>query len=254
MITYKSEIGSNIKKKLNFSKYAHVYDKHAQLQNLMAEKLASFLPSEIPKQVLEVGCGTGLFTKHLLAKPVQKIFLNDISSEMIQRLKLNLTLPSYVETITGNAETIKFKMVDMVAANAVFQWFNNPKVALKHLKSFINPHGMLLFSTFGPSSLKEFRQTAKLASPVSLLTHEKWINLIKEAGFSLNSYKKENHKIFFPNTLKLLKNLQQIGSTPNRMTTSKELRQIINDYDQIYSTEKGVYARWELLYFSAIKI
>jgi hypothetical protein len=36
------------------------------------------------------------------------------------------------------------------------------------------------------------------------------------------------------------------------MTNSRELRQLIKDYDQMYSTEQGVYANWELLYFSAI--
>ena len=62
----------------NFSKYARSYDRHARLQKMMAERLASFLPKEIPNKVLEIGCGTGLFTKHLLAHQIKQIFLNDI--------------------------------------------------------------------------------------------------------------------------------------------------------------------------------
>jgi len=111
----------------NFSKYAHQYDKNAQLQKFMAEKLASFLPKDTPEKILEIGCGTGLFTKYLLAKPVKKIFLNDISPEMIKCMKLKIFLPPFSQIIHGNAELLKFQMVNMIAANAVFQWFKNPR-------------------------------------------------------------------------------------------------------------------------------
>ena len=123
MIKQKSE--NNISQEIgrNFSKYAHAYDKHAQLQKLMAEKLASFLPNDSPEQILEIGCGTGLFTKYLLAKPVKKIYLNDISPEMIRCMRIKIPLPPYSQIIHGNAELLKFKRVDMIAANAVFQWF-----------------------------------------------------------------------------------------------------------------------------------
>jgi malonyl-CoA O-methyltransferase len=247
-----TQMKKNLRIQFNFSKYAHVYDKHAQLQNKMAEKLASFLPNVMPEKVLEIGCGTGMFTKYLLAKPAKQIFLNDISDQMIKRMKLNLSLPPYIQIITGNAEFLKFKPVDMITANAVFQWFSDPRGILNRLKTCIKPNGRLVFSTFGPSSLKELRKIASLNSPIPLYSENKWIDLIKETGMNLSSSKKEKYKIFFPSALQLLKNLQQIGAAPTRMASSKELRRIINDYDQAYLTKQGVYANWELLYFSAI--
>ena len=252
MLNQKSENVTNLKIGLNFAKYAHVYDKHAQLQKLMAGKLASFLPNDMPEQILEIGCGTGLFTKYLLAQPAQKIFLNDISDEMIGCMKLKLALPPYSQIIAGNAELLKFPMVDMITANAVFQWFQDPRGVLIRLNSCIKPNGRLVFSTFGPSSLAELRGITRLASPVSLLSDTEWNNLIKQAGFTLSSSANESHRTFFPSTLELLKNLQQMGAAPTLMTNSRELRQLIKDYDQMYSTEQGVYANWELLYFSAI--
>ena len=252
MINDKFTNGKNLRIELNFSKYAHAYDKHAQLQKMMAEKLASFLPNAMPKKVLEIGCGTGLFTKYLLAKPAEKIFLNDISDEMIKHMKLKLSLPPYIQIIAGNAECLKFQPVDMVTANAVFQWFSDPKGILNRLKKYIKPNGRLIFSSFGPSSLKELRIIAKLNSPIPLYSESKWINLINETGMTLSSSANEQYKAFYPSALQLLKNLQQIGAAPTRMASSKELRRIINDYDQTYLTKKGVYANWELLYFSVI--
>ena len=236
----------------NFSKYAHVYDQNALLQTLMAEKLSSFLPHKMPQKILEIGCGTGSFTKYLLEKPAQKIFLNDISDKMIEFMKLKLPLPPYSQIITGNAELLKFQMVDMIAANAVFQWFNDPRGALRRFKSYIKPNGRLVFSTFGPSSLTELRELARINSPASLLSDNEWHKLIKEAGFTIDSSTKESYKTFFSSTLELLRNLQQMGATPIRMASIKKLRKLIKVYDSNYTSEQGVYANWELLYFSAI--
>ena len=200
MINQKNE--NNISQKIgrNFSKYAHTYDTHAQLQKLMAEKLASFLPNPTPEQILEIGCGTGLFTKYLLAKPAKKIFLNDISPGMIKHMRLKISLPPYSQIILGNAELLKFQMVDMIAANAVFQWFKNPRVVLGRLNSYIKENGSLVFSTFGPSTLAELRKLTQLQSPALLLSKNEWCKLIKEAGFTVNLSTKESHKSFFPNT------------------------------------------------------
>ena len=175
-----------------------------------------------------------------------------ISDEMIECMKLKLALPPYSQIIAGNAELLKFEMVDMITDNAVFQWFKDPRDVLIRLNSYIKPNGRLVFSTFGPSSLAELRGITRLASPVSLLSYIEWKNLIEEASFTLSSSANESHRTFFPSTLELLKNLQQMGAAPTLMTNSRELRQLIKDYDQMYSTEQGVYVNWELLYFSAI--
>ncbi|MCL0045536.1 methyltransferase domain-containing protein [Nitrospinaceae bacterium] len=252
MFKQKSENNNSQEIGRNFSKYAHTYDKHAQLQKLMAKKLASFLPKDTPEQILEIGCGTGLFTKYLLAKPVKKIFINDISPEMITCLSLKISLPPYSQIIHGNAELLKFQKVDMIAANAVFQWFKNPRIVLGRLNSYIKANGSLIFSTFGPSTLSELRKIAPLESPVLLISKSEWCKWIEEAGFTVHLSAKESHKTFFPNTLSLLKSLQQIGAAPTQMTSPKILRQLIKDYDDICLTQQGVHANWELLYFSAI--
>ncbi|SVE01834.1 uncharacterized protein METZ01_LOCUS454688, partial [marine metagenome] len=104
----------------------------------------------------------------------------------------------------------------------------------------------------GPATLAEFRKTASVESPALLLPFSKWKKLIKDAGFVLNSSASETHKSFYPSTLSLLKNLQQLGAAPIRMTSSGGLRHLIRDYDENFSTNQGVYATWELFYFSAI--
>ena len=163
----------------SFSKYAHSYERYALLQKSMAEKLATYLPEIAPSHILELGCGTGVFTRHLLTMPINKLTLNDISPVMIDTLKSRLSIPSNTKFLIGNAEKISLGKTDLICANAVFQWFLNPMVTLTHLKSSLNKTGTLIFSTFGPETLMEFRETANLNNPITLFSLKQWKNFIK---------------------------------------------------------------------------
>ena len=234
----------------SFSKYANSYDRYAFLQKSMAERLANYLPETAPSHILELGCGTGVFTRYLLTMPINKLTLNDISPVMIDTLKSRLSIPSNTKFLIGNAEKISLGKTDLICANAVFQWFLNPMLALTHLKSSLNKTGTLLFSTFGPETLIEFRETANLSDPIMLFSLKQWKNFIKNSGYKLNSINVEKRKIFSPTTLNLMKNLQQIGAAPFKVFNAGELRKLIRKYDKRFATEQGVYATWEFFYFT----
>ena len=253
MITEKKNPTTSSNIKTSFSKYATKYEKYAHLQNEMGDHLALLLPNKIPKRVLEIGCGTGVFTKHLLKHHFKELILNDISVEMINFLKSKLTLPSCSKIIVGDAENLKFDCVDMITANAVFQWFRTPSKTLRKLRSYIRSEGKLIFSTFGPQTLIELRQISSIDSPALLTPLEQWEIWLKTAKFSIDSSSKSIHKIYYSNTLELLKNLQQLGTTPIKMTQPGSLRRIIKEYDKNFASSNGVYATWEVYYFSVIK-
>ena len=234
----------------SFSKYARSYDRYAILQKSMAERLASYLPETTPPHIIELGCGTGLFTRHLLTLPIKNLILNDISSAMVDILKFHLKLPRYTRFLIGNAEYISMEKTDLICANAVFQWFQNPQSSLFHLKKSLNNKGTILFSTFGTETLKEFRQAANMNSPITLYSLNQWKKFIKKTGFTLKLFDSEKRKIFTPNTMNLIKNLQQIGAAPIKNFNVGGLRKLIRYYDKHFSTKQGVYATWELYYFS----
>lgn len=237
----------------SFSKHASSYDRYAQLQKSMAERLASLLPAPLPDNILEIGCGTGLFTRHLLTQPVKQLVLNDIAPGMLEFLSKSLSLPKATKLSSGNAERVNFENMDLICANAVFQWFQNPQETLGKLNRALTINGNLIFSTFGPKTLIEFRQAANLESPIDLYDKETWVEMVKESGFSVKFLDVEIRKIFFSSTMTLLKNLQQIGAAPIRMVKTGGLRKLMRDYDSRFSTTQGVYATWELYYFSLVR-
>lgn len=237
----------------SFSRHAKTYDRYAQLQKSMAERLASLLPIPLPDNVLEIGCGTGLFTRHLLTQPVKQLVLNDIAPGMLETLSESLTLPLNTKISPGNAERVHYENMDLVCANAVFQWFKNPQEALVKLNQALTANGSLIFSTFGPKTLTEFRQAANLESPINLYNKDSWTDMIRDSGFTLKFWDVEIRKIFFSSSLSLLKNLQQIGAAPIRMVKTGGLRKLMRDYDSRFSSSQGVYATWELYYFSLVR-
>ena len=237
----------------SFSKHVKTYDRHAQLQRSMAERLASLIPNSFPQKILEIGCGTGVFTRHLLARSPSALILNDIAPLMIEHLKNHLEVPPNTKILAGNAERIQIPKVKLIAGNAVFQWFQNPSNTLQRFHSSIEKEGYLAFSTFGPKTLEEFRSTAQLEGPTNLLSQKRWKTLLTMAGFELLSFQTEARQIFFQNTQSLIKNLQQIGAAPLRILKPGELRQLIRDYDREYTSSQGVYTNWELFYFFACK-
>lgn len=237
----------------SFSKHVRTYDKNAQLQKTMAERLAALLPPALPAPVLELGCGTGLFTRHLLARGAEQLILNDIAPAMIEYLKDHLDLPQETQFLEGNAERLEFPQAGLIAGNAVFQWFQNPETTLETLHRSLPKGGQIVFSTFGPETLQEFRDSGGLEGPTHLLSLDKWKSLLIQCGFQWQAAESESREIFFPGTRHLIRNLQQIGAAPLRMMKTGELRRLIETHDRNFSTPQGVYTHWELYYFSAVK-
>ncbi|MBI5428583.1 MAG: methyltransferase domain-containing protein [Nitrospinae bacterium] len=237
----------------SFSRRVRSYDKHAHLQKAMAERLASLLPSPLPDTVLEVGCGTGLFTRHLLARSVRSLILNDIAPAMIDRLREEMDLPENSRIVVGNVEISRFPKVDLIVANAVFQWLQNPEETLARLAGRLSPSGRIAFSVFGPRTLAEFRETGSLESPILLFPLARWKKILQRAGFQILEAHSEIRQVFFPGALAMIKNLQQIGAAPLKMLEAGGLRSLIRKYDAAFSTPQGVYSTWELFYFSGTR-
>jgi len=237
----------------SFSKHVKTYDHYAQIQKSMAERLASLLPDAQPQKTLEIGCGTGIFTRHLLAHTSAKLVLNDIAPAMIAHLKNHLDLPPDTRFIIGNAERLRFPKVQLIASNAVFQWFQNPEKAIHDLSQCLTMNGKLAFSTFGPQTLQDFREVAEISGPTHLVPGRKWKSMLSKSGLKLIAFHSEMRLIFFPSTRNLMKNLQQIGAAPLRLMNPGQLRRIMKTYDNRFASSQGVYTGWELYFFSAEK-
>ncbi|MFH1776534.1 MAG: malonyl-ACP O-methyltransferase BioC [Candidatus Omnitrophota bacterium] len=148
--------------KNNFSRSAKFYDQYATVQNLCADELISRVEDNQTSQILELGCGTGNFTKLLYNKfPQARITAVDISREMVEIAKRRFG-NNQVKFVIADAEQKDFiRGFDLICSNASLQWFVNVERTLARYKASLKKNGIFLFSIFGPQTYGELDSCLK---------------------------------------------------------------------------------------------
>jgi malonyl-CoA O-methyltransferase len=144
-----------------FDARAAQYERHAGLQRAVAERLASFLPDLERPQVLELGCGTGLLSRHLLKRyPGGHFILTDVAPAMIAECRRNLAPlgPARISfEVMDAGEAGGHAGLDLIVSSMTLHWLPDPVASLERLRRFLAPGGALLYATLGPDSFAEWR-------------------------------------------------------------------------------------------------
>lgn len=157
----------------SFEKAAATYDAAAVLQNevcnRMLERLA--LIKRIPATIIDAGCGSGNALPGLRERcPDATIIALDLALRMLERaLERKLprrnwfTRPVPPLAVCGDIELMPLKSgaAGMIWSNLALQWVNEPRHAFAEMYRVLEPGGLLMFSTFGPDTLKELRQACE---------------------------------------------------------------------------------------------
>ncbi|NQT06874.1 MAG: methyltransferase domain-containing protein, partial [Candidatus Omnitrophica bacterium] len=148
--------------KKNFSRYAGRYDGFSGIQDRCAEYLIEKVDGVHFNSILDIGCGTGNYTRHLRKKfPLADIKALDISSEMIRVARKKLEGKD-IEFITGDAEELNLAGgFDLVSSNATFHWFTNLDATFLRYKDILNKNGEIIFTIFGPGTFCELNYAVR---------------------------------------------------------------------------------------------
>lgn len=153
----------------NFDRHAQSYESYAQHQAFVAQKLADLLPQSLPKRakILEVGCGTGLLTQHLLNKyPQAQFHITDIAPAMLEKAR---------QRCAGHQAEVHFSQMDaehltcdtnydLIISSLCLHWCENPLSALQNLAA----RGPAYYSVPGPDNFKQWHElTGTQMPPVS---------------------------------------------------------------------------------------
>jgi malonyl-CoA O-methyltransferase len=145
----------------SFGARAASYELHAGLQRAVADKLALLLPKLEQPRVLELGCGTGLLSRHLLkAYPGGSFVLTDVAPAMIAECRRNLAAlgPAHISfEVMDAGEAGGHAELDLIASSMTLHWLPDPAASLARLRRLLAPGGTLLYATLGPKSFAEWR-------------------------------------------------------------------------------------------------
>jgi len=138
--------------------HAATYDHCAGVQCEAARVLLSLLPSMSPANILEPGCGTGLYTGFLLeAFPDAALLGLDLCPSA-----LAVARGKYARRATflqADAERFAQGSYDLITANAVYHWFTDLVGSLARMHGMLSTGGSLAFSYFGPDSYRELAES-----------------------------------------------------------------------------------------------
>lgn len=238
-----------------FTKAMASYDEHAVAQQQIHARLMALLQqtgrNSFPR-VLEIGCGTGGFTRNLAAFcQVDEWVLNDLCGDDSPAIRY--LSGRQVCYIPGDAEKTLFPgMFNLVASASCIQWFTNPEAFIRRISSQLQPGGILLLNTFGSKNLQEIKSiTGKGLSYPDMACIRQWIPSDMEILF----LKKEEIVLFFNTPLQVLKHLKYTGvtATATECWTPGKLHHFCSEYTRLFTDGTNVKLTYQPVYLLVIK-
>lgn len=240
-----------------FSRALDSYDQHAGAQQQICRALTGLLSRYTGmhfRRTLEIGCGTGGFTRCLQASCViDEWILNDLCQGCHDRIARLFPGQSPL-FIPGNAEEIAFPgRFDLIASASAFQWMKEPDRFIHKLAAMLKPNGILLFNTFSPGNLAEVRQlTGKGLAYPSAEQLTGWL----EEDFHLLHLREEAITLTFDTPANVLRHLKYTGvtATGNGSWTRGKQETFCHNYRELFHTNNNkVTLTYRPLYVLAVK-
>ena len=249
-----------------FDRAAALYDDSAVLQKEVGSRLAERL--EIltlkPKRILDLGAGTGESLIGLIKKyPDAEIYALDIAEGMMQQARKKLSwwqrFRSKVKFITAEAEQLPFSenSFDIVISNLALQWCDDLPLVFKELQRVLAPGGAVLFTTFGPDSLKELR-AAWLQADSEVHIHP-FIDMHDIGDAMLHSslaepvMDMEVITVTYDDAWQIMRDLKNIGAhnvaidRPRYLTGKQRIQKVVEHYES-YRYEGKLPVTYEIVY------
>ena len=146
------------------NRHAASYDNAAVLQNIVGERLFERLElvKIKPKLILDLGCSTGNLTRQLQQRYKKaKVLGIDISDNMCRYSQQQKKWLAKERYLCADAEKLPLadNSVELVFSNLMLQWLDNPDRLFQEIQRVLVPGGLIMFTTYGPDTLKEMRQS-----------------------------------------------------------------------------------------------
>ena len=245
----------------NFGRAARTYEQHdalqREVQNLLFERLDFYL--ETPGLVVDVGAGTGRGAA-LLKKRYAKaqVLATDLALPMLRAAKQHASWLKPFQRVCAEATALPLPdhSVDVLHSNLCFQWIDDLQALFGECVRVLKPGGLLLFSTFGPDTLKELRaawaQADQQPHVSRFLDMHDLGDAMIAAGLRDPVLDVDRYTLTYSEPRLLLKELQGLGATnadttrERGLTGKRHYKQMLDAYETM-RVDGRVPATWEVV-------
>lgn len=242
---------------LSFSHAAQRYEKVAHMQAQVASKLLK-LREDYSGDLCDLGCGTG-FCMDLIRPQNTNIVGLDIASGMLQYCQ-NKYEESPASLICADFENLPIKpnAFDGIVSSLSIQWSENLDQLFQQVKSSLKKDGWFLFSTLGPKTLTElkesWRETDSFVHVNQFVSQQTILQKLEAAGFSIELAQQSNEILRYDTVFSLMRDLKDIGAhnvnagKKKGLSTRRSFQCMANAYET-YRDAGSLPATYDVMYF-----
>ena len=147
-----------------FDRASTSYDAAAALQERVRNELLGRLEDFplAPKSILDLGAGTGHSSRALKRRyPAAIVVAVDIAPGMLEKAREQSRWLRRFERVRADAYSLPFAAgsFDLIFSSLMLQWCDDLDAVFAEIARVLKPGGALIFSTFGPDTLLELRES-----------------------------------------------------------------------------------------------
>ena len=257
----------------DFSNAAATYDAAAIVQHEICDRTLERLDmiKINPKRILDIGTGTGRSLQGLHTRfPNSQITICDIAFSMLTQCQHNYPDQSFYHMACCDAQQLPFadNSFHLIFSTSTFQWCEDMQLLISECRRVLIDEGALIFSTFGPDTLIELRnswaQFDERKHVHEFLDMHHIGDLLLSNAFFDPVVDMECLKIEYKSLRKLLQDLKDTGSRSKFTSGSgdahsgllgkEKYNQLVNAYEEYRQNNDTLPVSYEVIYGYARKL
>ncbi|MBI2397278.1 MAG: malonyl-ACP O-methyltransferase BioC [Xanthomonadales bacterium] len=250
-----------------FARAAGAYDALALLQHRVEAQLLERLDlvQQAPARILDVGSGPGRASAAMRKRfPQAEVIALDLALPMLREARARAGWWKPFRRVCGDARALPIadQSIDLLFSNLCLQWCEDLEQVFDEFRRVLRPGGWLLFTSFGPDTLTELRQSwaAVDGGPhvnVFLDLHDVGDRLLG-AGFRDPMLDVEHYQLRYSEPKRLMRELRDIGAgnadraRARGLTGKRKLAAMLAAYETFRGDDGRIPASYEVVFAQAI--
>ena len=250
-----------------FSKAAGQYDPLAEAQKRIAQKVLDLCPSPDANsapiaQALDIGCGTGYWTRrlrdHTQANQVTGLDLAEGMLSFARQQSNN----DHIQWLCADAEQLPLsaESLDLVFSSLAIQWCNDYDALFSNIARSLKHGGMARIATLLPGTLCELEQSwAQVDNKTHInqfTNQQRLTQAIQNSGLILSATDHYRETMFYPDLRAVFDSIKGVGAHHTEgdagLTGRRSLLKLKQAYESLRSPE-GLPVSYQVLILSLHK-
>jgi malonyl-CoA O-methyltransferase len=258
-----------------FDRRAARFDRHAAIVDEVGRRLIERLQviRIEPRCIVDVGCGTGRSREALLARYARASWLGvDLSAAMLAMASGCRSLLSRLLAwrsqraafVCADAASLPLAddTADLLLSNLMLHWHPQPHTVFPEWLRVLRIDGLLLFSCFGPDTLRELRQAYSQAGiaarPMPFVDMHDFGDMMVAAGFATPVMDAETIRLTYAEPLALLREVAALGGNPrddraHGLVGGRRARALLGALNEMRDPQGRIALSFEIAYGHAWK-